>query len=955
MSTKPDTEVSLRRTTSTSSSDLTTKMVRNYVASPNERNRNTSNDQLNIADMLGASDTVTTQIRTYEILKQILPDIEIIESIVTTGILKPKDNQDPKFTYNGSDSILGNEVVTVLNAIMKSHFTEALKLENKLEEIIQKVLFRQGSYPIMILPEGTVESALKTYSTNYSAEHYKSQMAYYSSQIEAILGRGITNSEEKVLTTESYKDDKYLITNDKASSSGLLSMGLILSRNIDILKIPTLASQMASDKLKVSYESQNSSKTASSNTIRRIELVRSKLSARRVNEIVPTLDITKMKDQAVKSEGHPIVLHLPAESVIPILSPSGDLVISYLVILDNRCNPIRNDINTDQYTEISRNMRSDNSQFNQVSNRLKTLGFVEQDVTEIKQNNLKRFWDAYAQKFEENIRKEIEDGLAAGSVQFKADAATYQLMFFRLLQGMQTRILNVPPDMITYIAFDKNEYGIGKSLIEKNKITGFIRANLHLAGAVGALQNSINHTQIDITLDKKDTNAKRTVATLVNNVMSLNTNSIPALMASSPTELLQYVSKSGYSVNVQGENTSYPQTACSVSDKGRNVVRPDTDYLDTLRRMFISGLWTTPETVDAALQGDLATPMIINNAINTNRYATANTKLCAFITQHVIQYTVNSSILMEALSNAIKDHLDKIPEKYNEFLGNETPRDIERTEDPQREDMTKKINDILEVYLATLEVTLPKPNTNSIQTQAEAINNIIANVNAIMDVMFNEDTMYGLGKDKLSEEIKLLKSTLVIREISRWSKETGYLQDIFNLDIVSSDDDSLSAIISGLSSTPNAIVKVASMLGKVVQEAQTEIKPDVDAMISSKGELTGDGGEGEGEYSSGDDTTGDDIDDGSGEVSGGEEVPELPDGGEDASETEGEDTEDTDTSEDTSDEENTPELPDVEDTDTIEGEDEEEPAELPESDNSTDKKGDDSNSDEPPELPSDKK
>jgi hypothetical protein len=926
-------------------------MVRNYVGNPNNSRSTNTGDQLNIADMLSASDTVTTQIRTYDVLKQILPDIEIIESIVTTGILKPKDNQEPIFTYNGSDTILGNEVVTALNAIMRSHFTEALKIENKLEEIIQKVLFRQGSYPIMILPEGTIENTLKTYSTNYSTETYNKNI---ETEIEKILNNDKRGSKAN-FSLESYKDDSYLFNRadnkNSTDATELDKMGLIFSHNVDVLRIPTLEAKMTAKRLALSYESAEGKNGEPLNKIRRIELMKKQLDKRTVTELVPALDIDAMKNQSIESEGHPIVLYLPAESVIPILSPSGSDVISYLVILDNRCNPIRNDLNTDQYSEISRSIRSGNSQFNQVSSRLKNIGFAEQDIIEISQSNIKRFWDLYAQKFEDNIRKEIEAGIATGSVQFKADASTYQLMFFRLLQGMQTRVLNVPPDMLTYIAFDKNEYGIGKSLIEKNKITGFIRANLHLAGAVGALQNSINHTQIDITLDKKDPNAKRTVATLVNNVMSLNTNSVPALMGNSPTELLQYVCKSGYSINVQGENPGYPQTACSVSDKGRNVVRPDTDYLDTLRRMFITGLWTTPETVDAALQGDLATPMIINNAINTNRYATVNGKLCSFITQHVVQYTVNSSILIKALENAIKTNIDKIPEKYKEFLGNETPRDSERKEDPQLKDLAVKVNDILEVYLATFEVTLPKPNNNSIQSQAEAINNIIANVNAIMDVMFNDDAMYGLGKEKLSEEIKLLKSALIIREISRWSKETGYLQDIFNLDIISSDDDSLEAIVSGLSATPNAIVKVASMLGKLVQEVQNEIKPDVDVMLSGKEELVGGGSE----YGSDEGGEEGGIDEDSAEDS---EVPELPDAGQDEGENPDDGDVDSDISDETENDEDMPDLPkEDEGEDNSEGEDNEEVKsdESSVEDTATTDSNDETDSSEPPELPEDKK
>ena len=954
---KPDTALSLRRTTSTSASDLTKAMVRNYVAKVDSRNTQSDRgEQVNIADLLSASDTVTSQIKTYDLFRQILPDIEIIESIVSTGILKPKDNQDPEFIYNASDTILGNTLVTEINRILKSHFSEALGFEKKLEDIIRKVLFRQGSYPIMVLPEGTIEDALQTYSTNYSAEGF-------NKTIEQVITDTLATSKDdnRTLAFESYKDDSYLLTK-VTSTSATDKLGIVMTRNVNVLKIPALASKLSGNKL--STESINASGDAvkkSTNTLRNVELMRAKLDKRKTNQIVPTFDITKMRETKTKSLGHPIVFALPAESVIPVLSPAGDNVICYLVVLDNKCNPIRNDLNTDQHAEISKTFRTGNPQFSQMQQRLNNLGFgSDQDITDIgSSRNIKRFWDLYAQKFEETIRKEIEDGVSAGNVQFKADATTYQLMFIRLLQGLQTRILNVPADMLTYIAFDTNEFGIGKSLIEKNKITGYIRANLHLSGAVGALQNSINHKEIAITLDAKDRQPKRTVANLVSNVIGLDTNSIPTLMAGSPAEMLNYVARSGYSIVVDGENKEYPNTRVALSDKGRNVIRPDTDYMDTLRRMFITGLWTTPETVDAALQGDLATPMIINNAINTNRYATANSKLCEFVTTHFVQYIANSSILMSAIEEAVKRNIDSVPEKYNEFLGNNTPRDVERTEDPQREDLSGKVNDILEVYLATFSVTLPKPNTNSIQAQAEAVNNIIQNTNAILDVIFSDDAMYGVNREALADEIKLLKSTLITREISRWSKETGYLQDIFNLDIVSEDEDSLAAIIAGLSATPNAITKSATLLAQAIIKAQTELKADVAAIKTDRDSLSGesDGGEG------GDDNFGSDGDTADDYGSSGQEAPDLPD----ADESESTDVGGDDEGEMSSDEDDVPTLPETdggssdtegtEDSESVDTNTDDAP-ELPEEDTSetttVDDKpivADEPTSEETPELP----
>lgn len=927
MSDKKDTELSLRRVNSLSSGNVLNDIIRSYVAKPDATGRH-NEESINISDLLNASDTVTSQSQTYDVLKQILPDIEVTESVTATGILYSKGNQKLEFVYSAGSDILGTKVTDALNGVVKSYFTGVLKLESELKDIVVNALYRVGSHPIMVLPEGTIEATLRAYNSNYSSESLPKDNA-----IKDLITNTISGGKTGDYAAESYFDSNYQRP-ESAAPSNLDNMLLTLTYNAEVLKLSTLNEVITKQRLEM--ESLAATKGNVSSSSKRIDKIQNKLKERKANKLVPMLDLFTMGKLADKSFGHPIRYNLPPESVIPILSPTGDTAISYLIILDNQCNPIRNSLNTDQYSEISNNLRKENAAYSQISSRLRNLGIGEQDITQIsKSQDLKRFWNFYSQKFEETLRAEIEKGVSKGNVRFKADEGVYRLMFSRLLQGMQTRILCVPSDLITYIAFDKNAYGIGVSLIEKNKITGYIRANLQLAGAVGALQNSINHKSIDIELDPADGNPKRTVATLVNNVTSLDTNSIPTLMAGSPTEMLQYVGRSGYSINVTGDNKKYPLTKCSVNDKGRNVVRPDTDYMDSLRRTHISSLWSTPEAIDASLQGELATAIIINNAVNAERYNMANNILCEFMSKHIVQYINNSSILLGALTKVIEDNIKEITPKYKEYLGDESPDDIARKEDPDKVELTKNVNDILEVYLATLAVNLPKPDATATQTQADAIASLISNVDSVLDAMFSDGMTYGLGKEKMQEEIQLLKAAIKAREIQKWAKETGYLKDIFDIDLATKDPETINAIVAGLANTPNAILNIAVNLSSAILKVQKDLSADVEIVSNDKQSVGGSDDGYDSEGSAGGMDEGDDS-----------EVPDLPDidGGEVEGNTEpGE-------SESSPGDEAPPELPDdTEDNEVADNTDGKEPKEP---DDSSEPEGDDA---EPPELPEDKK
>src|SRR5690606_14541322 len=130
------------------------------------------------------------------------------------------------------------------------------------------------------------------------------------------------------------------------------------------------------------------------------------------------------------------------------------------------------------------------------------------------------------------------------------------LMLSRALKGQMTTMLFVPAELLIYIAFDYNEYGVGKSILEDAKDLAAHRAAVQVANVIGATKNAIPGKDITISLDQELRDVEEAVAFMANEALGLAYHEFPHGIFSSAT-LAEALQMSAININVEG-HPRYP-------------------------------------------------------------------------------------------------------------------------------------------------------------------------------------------------------------------------------------------------------------------------------------------------------------------------------------------------------------------------------------------------------------
>lgn len=591
--------------------------------------------------------------RDVENLYQLLPETELTEMILISSILSPKDMVQCELHYRIEGDRYTSELTGQLLDVIREYFTNEHKIEESLETILSESLFTKGSCPFAILPESSIDQAINSHC-RVGMESIRDGWDTINGRLKTIglLGDPVSRAEEKGRLRAQNQSLEHWMGNTQKPYTQVTTplKGLTIIDNYDALKIPAFKRRVQEDRVntllrkpRVSHESRNEA---------------SRYYPARQFANTPIVTITQKAGR--KNVGHPMVMKLPHESVIPIHTPgTPEDHIAYIVMLDGNGHPLSM---TDHY-----------DQFRQMGFSLKNMGSDQQAVSnEIQQAYLQSFGSqcggaisrveelqrVYTDIVEHQIRQRLANGVYGSDVELGSDPVVYRMMLARALSRKQTQMLLIPKELLVYFAFDYNQYGVGRSLMSKAKFIASLRVILRLAETKAGIKNSVGHSKMRITLDERDPNPDATIEAILHEHVRVTNGLFPAGVTEA-SDLLDYLHRASYSVEIEG-NPAYPNTKVDIDDHQVSRAKPDTDLTEDLRKAHAQSLWVTPEMIDNASGPDFATTVTQNNLLFSKRVIRAQATFCNHLTRYIATYVFNSETLMEALRNVIKNNLSQL-------------------------------------------------------------------------------------------------------------------------------------------------------------------------------------------------------------------------------------------------------------------------------------------------------
>lgn len=784
-------------------------------------------------------------------IKSILPDVETAEQLLVSTILSPKDLITVNLIYRNDSSLLG-DTTAALTRITEAYLDSNYKIKRKLPEMLRKILFDQGSYPVAILPKTRIDAIING-KGRVSNEDYREFGRSSNFKHIGVLGSAIREVGEKAygrVTLETYQAMARNINGVVVDPS----FGLTINDNHDALKVRELVSKRQEDDVRGLYRmygniGNEGRQLQVEDTKKKPEDDRS-LYKPRFYDRNSVLDIGRSDaGDIVDADDIPLVIPYPASSVIPVHTPSDPTDhLGYFIVTDQFGSPVSRI--ADDTVQSTLGMR--NSQMNGTTNMLERMKNSLMDFGYRGGSDKNLMLQMFSGLVEEELNTRLKNGIYGEGVAVSRSDEIYKIMFSRACSQMQTQLIYIPKFYLTYFAFRYNDYGVGESLLEATKMLSALRAILLMGNMFASIKNSINHRKVNLTLSPKDPDPDGTVETTLNELARATQVNMP-IMEPNPVSIVGYFQNAGTQVNIKG-HPRYPETEIDVENFSANHVKVDTELEEKMQERHMMGLGVPPEAVNTSMDVNYATSLVQSNLLFTKNAMIYQEEFSPQLTDHIRKYILANGELLDQLLQVVRADRAKL-----------TAIGVKDS----NTDM-----DIVVHFVNNLVLELPSPDMTQLSTQLEEFNKYSESLDVYLDTMlgdqiFGSSVVSQLGQ--LGTSIAEWKAITKAQLQRQFLIDNGIMPELFDLVAKTIDDKPLSAVAEQHNVHCEALI--STLLPVTI--ARMRRNQEIDELLQKVGEDNvsdggGDGGSG-GDTEGGDDEGADGGGDGGGDPDGGGE------------------------------------------------------------------------------------
>jgi len=787
---------------------------------------------------------------------QLLPEMELVKQILIAAIISPNNMVTNEINYTVADDGFDATMATSMLRVVQNFFENDYKIKMQLPTMLEDILFYRGSYPLAILPESTIDMAINSnqrVSLESIREHCDVEGHFKS---KGLLGNYKLAEDKRGNTAslESLLDYGHISTStfDPYVGKGK-ETHITVCDNVDVLKAPFLRRRLINERVQTVYQMKSAAleqRKEFEPTLDEIKQMESVLYKPRVYTYTPAAVLGVPNKNANPTYGHPMVMRLPSESVIPVHTP-GDPTshVGYFVLLDANGNPLSAATRGDYYSDMvnSLALKSD-----QVQAMITSNFPVQQGRFGLGQNaEFADLVQAYTSVVEQDLIMRLRNGIYGDSVEISRPEEVYRIMFARAMAKKQTQLLFIPAELMVYMAFDYNEYGVGKSLVEDTKILASLRIMMLFANTMAGIKNSVGRVGLEISLDPEDHEPANTVETLLHEYGRTRNMAYP-IGAANPLDVIDFLQRAAVDVHVTGNN-KYPETRAEVVDKQANRTVVDTNLDEELKKRHIMSFGIAPETVDLGMNVEFATSIVSSNIMLAKRVKIYQDKTCQFLMDIVRKFILYSEKLMNELRAIVNDNRKDIPDAI-----------IERFEGVTRETISSDA--VIREFLKALEISLPEPDSVKLENQLAAYAIKEQALDKALESWISEEMLSDTELGKSIGDIPRLLKTVKSHFLRKYQRENNFLPELSDLVTIDEGVPSLNL----LKEQSKFLDSMRSSLGEYLIELQKGVAKDDKVIDKEQTKIESEFGEAESTDSldsaeapnpdTGDGTGGDDTD-----------------------------------------------------------------------------------------------
>lgn len=783
-----------------------------------------------------------TTIGNTRAIKKNIPELELIQEILTSCIMSPHDLVSEELSWS-VDGRLPQSISSVMLGIIQDHFTSYDKLVDKVPKIIQNALFDRGSHILAVLPESAIDDIIHHRSSS-SLESFKEELKntfdFKHGQFKSIglLGEGLLLKQQQPKQSQSKLNqffnpsfaslESYQQYNQHPVGEIIPDL-LYITDNLDLLKSPKLFTALAKRRIRenssiYSNESVMFDPKVDDDDFKQTPVELLYKDPGKINNVHTITTVNDRHHATRKSIGHPLVLELPHESCIPVFSPGNpEDHLGYLILLDRTGNPLSYDVmmTAQRGFDASAQMTGGQSVMSQVGNiptimsqTLNNLGTAMGAGTcNFGQVEYQEMYSFSVRVIERDLKTRFNNGIYGENVDIGRVDEVYHIMLSRMLAGTLTQLLYIPSSLVTYFAFYYNELGIGESLITRNEIKCAMKITTQYANNMANIRNAIGRRTLNIELDELDESADETVAKLINRYTEAN--SMTTLYHTfDPSKIEQQLYRSSIDIKVTG-NETMETTNVDVEYKSPERPKIDTDFIEVTDNDFYNGMGIPSDLITEATSNNFAAEWASKYVLFMNRTRKKAVRLNNFLADYVKKYVLHDGSLIKDLSDVIREYKNELTEEQLQLCREQN-----------------STIPVIEDFLEGLAVGVPLPTGDTVENIMKAWKAEKERIDELVPIMLDQDSIETMIREEDPEVKKevmgKVEDKFKVYFYCKWIRENNAFP-VFD-ELVQNPDTDNEELFKQLFSP---MERLSDVLGNVVQEIASRRNPDGDGEGSS--------------------------------------------------------------------------------------------------------------------------
>jgi hypothetical protein len=489
---------------------------------------------------------------------------------------------------------------------------------------------------------------------------------------------------------------------------------------------------------------------------------------------------SSLSDRELGTGSAPLLVELPTESVIPLIVPNNPKShIGYFVLMDETGNPLNL---SSTVSDEALNAKLAEHDKNTVIGSM-YAAFGKDAKTVQKSDALKTVRRVYQSMVEQYLSAKVAP-LGHHGLKPVMMNGIYNHLLSRYLEARGTRVVFVPAEFISYLCYQYNEDGTGRSKLESLKFVLSIRISLIVARTMTALNSAMDRKKVTVNFPTDENSIQLDPVRIMESIRNAMRDKYSMKLSSDPNQIMNDIADRALTIKAEGmaglQGFSIDHEDASGS-RGGGDNGAATDLSNDIRNMIILGLDVPPAAANALGENEFSRSVVTSSlffARKIMQMQKPTIECCTEEVQNFVRY--NGTLCADIRAFLKPEKADDTDESETKRFGEVGPvpnEDGSGNADPEDKDASEMTDvDYLSLIISAIRIQLPRPTLGPDKAQYDELSTVTSTLKDLIQNIYPDSLAD--GDPDIQSALSVYRGYLTSQMLKEYTQRAGMSSSI---------------------------------------------------------------------------------------------------------------------------------------------------------------------------------